>query len=224
MKQTIRNPSGVYRGISVGLNISEFAPVGCDDLPPPDTVLEGIRERYRADTASNFVLDLRTEVDVQALWDLLGRGDHDTRTALLLVSDIVRNLYTAPEVTFTDDGCTEDRVPDDSVWEVVMGPEGASVAEACEMTGVDRFAVCRSFPTVYGRTPHALRKHHRMLTAASMILLGERSMGTVAHDVGYGSESKFADSFRREFGCRPKHFLREYLAGNGPVTPSPNAP
>jgi len=48
------------------------------------------------------------------------------------------------------------------------------------------------------------------MRAASLMILGESNMGKVANSVGYEAECKFAEAFRKEFGCRPKHFARRY--------------
>lgn len=94
------------------------------------------------------------------------------------------------------------------------------IDEICSELRIDKYEISRRFKKTYGETPYSMQRHHRLLKAGSILLLGERNMETVAKAVGYTTENKFASAFRKEFGFRPKHFDSEF--GN-PLTQNRNA-
>jgi len=174
---------------------------------------DALIKKFKPDTNTHFTMDDRSMMDMYAIRKHVLDGSTGEGTIRALVMDLLTNLYTGeyPERKGIC-SCTT-TLPEDDLYDYMMdgGSQLRNVADYCQENGLDRFNICDKFREVYGRTPFNSNKHHRMLMAASEILCGETNMGNIAELTGYGTENKFASAFRKEFGCRPKHFLKEYM-------------
>jgi len=173
---------------------------------------DALIEKFRPDTNTHFMLDDRSMMDMYAIRKHILEGSADEDSIRALVMDLLTNLYLGeyPECEGIC-SCTT-TLPEDDLYNYMMDGRSQlrNVADYCQEKDLDRFNICDKFRNVYGRTPFNSNKHHRMLIAASEILCGETNMSNIAELTGYGTENKFASAFRKEFGCRPKHFLEEY--------------
>ena len=52
----------------------------------------------------------------------------------------------------------------------------------------------------------------RLKLGAEILQSAEDSVAEIAESVGYGSEAAFNRAFKREFGCPPAQFRRQYKA------------
>ena len=77
--------------------------------------------------------------------------------------------------------------------------------------GIDRCSICSRFKRINGDTSCSLNKRLRLQSAAADLVLGAEPVRQVALRVGYRKEGKFAAEFKKELGCRPKHFRKEVL-------------
>ncbi len=184
-----------------------------DGIPPTKKVLDGLSSRYRADERKSFVFTPRAIVALHAINCILEEGAKNENMLHRLVSEVLKEMYLAEEVEFRTKVLPSETTPEDRIYDRLVSESGRleSVKDICDDVGMNRCTVCDRFSRIYVCTPYALQKRDRMLRAASSILLGAASMGTVAESVGYSSESKFAKAFKEEFGCRPKHFKSEFL-------------
>ena len=130
-----------------------------------------------------------------------------------LVSGLMCRLYsTDEEAALPED--YEDHVEADTICMDIL----SDLAKECDMElicrerGLDKYRVNRLFKRRYGTTPYAFHKRHRLDRSAGLLLAGETNMGRVAAAIGYSSESKFATSFKQQFGIRPKHFAERMEA------------
>jgi AraC-like DNA-binding protein len=220
-REHIRIPTMRYIGLSIGLDLNGFRPIGLDDLPDVSVVLDDICARYRMDSMDPFILDDDMMMELYALKSLLDDPDSvDDDVAAVLVSDLVRRLYESDGPRFSEIRGSEDTRLEDELYSRIMFDLGVvpSINGICEEIGADKYGISRGFKKVYGDTPYSLQRHYRLITAGSRMLLGERSMEAVSESAGYGKENKFATAFRKEFGFRPKHFDKEF--GNPLVTPN----
>ncbi|MBQ7405855.1 MAG: helix-turn-helix transcriptional regulator [Candidatus Methanomethylophilaceae archaeon] len=206
---TYHIPTRRYTGISIGYDLNGFRLIGCDDLPPTAEVIESIMVRYTVDSRLNFELGPRSEADLYALRMIMkDPKTMDEDLVHAIVSDLLRNMYLVDKADPVEIQGSPNRVIDDDLWERLMldGMDSSSIQDICGELGVDKYSISRSFSKLYGHTPYAFHKRHRMMCAAAMIILGERRMNEVSAMAGYSNESKFAGSFKSLFGCRPKHF------------------
>ena len=76
--------------------------------------------------------------------------------------------------------------------------------------GMSRSAFTQRFSARVGRPPLDYLIRWRMTLARSRLTMGTASIAGVAAEVGYSSQSAFAQAFKRTFGCTPK----SSVAGN----------
>ncbi len=121
------------------------------------------------------------------------------------------NLYNSSDVRFVQ--CPVGFGFEDRLFDMLAEDTAGSldVKDCCDRIGIDRYGISRRFKEVYGRTPYAFQKHHRILQSAVALATGDERMTEVARRFGYTKEGKFAKAFKEEFGIRPKHFRSEYL-------------
>ncbi|NJN37953.1 MAG: helix-turn-helix transcriptional regulator [Acaryochloridaceae cyanobacterium CSU_3_4] len=62
------------------------------------------------------------------------------------------------------------------------------------------------FKAVFGTTVFGCLHQHRMETARRLLCQGSLNVKEVAQTVGYGSQSRFAVAFRKQFGINPKAY------------------
>jgi len=165
---------------------------------------------------SNFILSNRTMLDLSILLDVIGDSDGPNRYVVhTLVSDILRELYTDDSPRFFS--APIGFGPEDKLYRELTDDltRPANMAELCERTGTDKYTICKEFSETYGRTPYAFHKHIRLLEAAKTLAMDTSDMRSVAGSIGYTKEDKFAEAFRKEYGCRPKHFRESYWKSLG---------
>ncbi|WP_329047304.1 AraC family transcriptional regulator [Amycolatopsis sp. NBC_01488] len=82
-----------------------------------------------------------------------------------------------------------------------------TVAKLAADTGVSRAALARRFATTVGETPMAYLTGWRLALAADLLRQQpDATIGSVAHQVGYGSAFALSAAFKREFGVSPQRY------------------
>lgn len=84
-----------------------------------------------------------------------------------------------------------------------------TVDELAGAAGMSKTAFARRFSRTLGQTPLAYVTWWRLHVAARMLLATDDSLARIARDVGYQSQSAFANAFRREMGVYPGKFRTE---------------
>ena len=77
--------------------------------------------------------------------------------------------------------------------------------------GMSRTVFAECFKALVGASPMTHLNEWRMMTAASYLRELDRSIGEVAHAVGYGSGTAFSTAFRRTFGMSPRDYARNRI-------------
>ncbi len=78
-----------------------------------------------------------------------------------------------------------------------------------DQAGMSRSSFAGVFARLVGSTPMAYASDWRLQLAASRLRKGASSVGAIAVESGYGSESALGAAFRRRFGTTPARFRRE---------------
>lgn len=78
-----------------------------------------------------------------------------------------------------------------------------STQQMHEQLGFSEYRLRQGFLEVYGMTPARWFRSKRMQVAAKKLRETEDSVSMIAESVGYSNQSRFAESFRSEFGCSP---------------------
>jgi len=211
-KQIMDIPTHKYRSIVIGLNLDKFE---LKNVHPKKSreILEEIKQKYRIGERRFFKANDRIMVEVYALNSVMDNPPeiHDNVT-YGIVSDLFYQLYRNEIQWCTMNSTLLDK-PEDKLYGELLKEynEGKSIENICDENDIDRFSINHAFREMYGNTPLAFMKHHRMLRSAGIILLGQKNMKKVSELSGYDTESKFAKSFKNTFGFRPKHFREEFL-------------
>ena len=78
-----------------------------------------------------------------------------------------------------------------------------TVGELAKRVGMSRSAFALRFKERVGRAPLEYLAHWRLTLARRLLREGRATVGTVAAEVGYASQSAFGTAFRRAFGHSP---------------------
>jgi AraC-like DNA-binding protein len=88
-----------------------------------------------------------------------------------------------------------------------------TVAELAAEGGVSRAALARRFTELVGEPPMKFLTDWRLSLAADLLLEPEATIGSVAHQVGYGSPFALSTAFKRVRGISPQEYKLAALAG-----------
>ncbi len=86
--------------------------------------------------------------------------------------------------------------------------EPPGLGELAAMVGVCETRLKLGFKRVFGVTPFALLRRHRMAVARDLLVLRHCRVSEAATAVGYTNVSHFIDAFVREYGVRPGELIR----------------
>ncbi len=139
-----------------------------------------------------------------------------------LVSDVVMELYRSNEISFVDPPSYPGI--EDKMYEAVVNYTHSvpDIAAICKDLHTDRFNISKAFSRQYGLTPYAFHKRFRIIGATKRILVEGSDIMTAAKGAGYIKEGKFAEAFRKEFGCNPSQFIpmfKETVLEPKPIRP-----
>ena len=207
---TLSFPARRYRGISIGFTPSEM------DMPLAGRTSEAMVSAIAGRIGGVALFECSPDVLAAAhgIDIAMDRGGGEMEEAVRELSGfLLRSLYGSI-------GAPSSAVPSgrhdalvDSVC-VDMMEKGMGLNASCSRHGADPTLVIRWFAERYGDTPSSFVRSHRLSKAAGHILAGDEVMKDVATEAGYSSESKFAISFRKMYGIRPKHYLQSSLGRN----------
>lgn len=83
-----------------------------------------------------------------------------------------------------------------------------TVATLAGVAGMSRAAFAAAFARSVGYTPLAYVRTWRLTVARAAMLRGGRTIGAMASEAGYGSQSAFGQAFKRAFGVSPGSVVR----------------
>jgi transcriptional regulator GlxA family with amidase domain len=81
-----------------------------------------------------------------------------------------------------------------------------TVGELARAVHMSRSSFAMAFKTLVGRPPLDYLLRWRVQNAARALRDGDRSVASIATELGYASESAFSNAFQRVTGCRPTHY------------------
>lgn len=84
-----------------------------------------------------------------------------------------------------------------------------SLLELAHQVGLNDRKLKQGFRQVFGTTVFGYLHNHRMELARSLLATGEMNIKEVAQSVGYSSQSRFCDAFKRKYGTTPSHYLKQ---------------
>jgi AraC-like DNA-binding protein len=87
-----------------------------------------------------------------------------------------------------------------------------TVAELARETGVSRAALARRFNELVGEPPMSFLTGWRIALAADLLREPGATVGSVAHEVGYGSSFALSTAFKRVRGISPQEHRRRAAA------------
>ncbi len=81
-----------------------------------------------------------------------------------------------------------------------------SLLELARKVGINDYKLKRGFREVFGTTAFGYLQKVRMERAKNLLAEQMLSVGEVAQNVGYRSQSRFCDAFKRHFGVTPRAY------------------
>ena len=78
-----------------------------------------------------------------------------------------------------------------------------------ERAGMSRSSFALRFKETVGKSPMEYLTRWRMMLAGDRLMHSSDPISTIAHSLGYESESAFSTAFRRVMGCSPRQYSRE---------------
>ncbi|NEP44946.1 MAG: helix-turn-helix transcriptional regulator, partial [Okeania sp. SIO2H7] len=81
-----------------------------------------------------------------------------------------------------------------------------SLLELARKVGINDYKLKRGFREVFGTTAFGYLQKVRMERAKNLLAEQMLSVGGVAQNVGYRSQSRFCDAFKRHFGVTPRAY------------------
>lgn len=82
----------------------------------------------------------------------------------------------------------------------------ASIAEICEAVDLTEYRLKKGFRLFFGTTIGAYVRTARM-NEARILLAKNHPVKNVASELGYANTSKFAQAFKKHFGCNPSEMV-----------------
>lgn len=189
------------------------ASVLLDAMPPVLVVRQGARSEAVGQTLKRIVSELREANAGHAL--VIAHLSH-----LLLIEVMRQHLAEAPSEAAGWTAALADPALALAIAAIHAEPARPWTVEAlAERAAMSRTTFAIRFRRVVGQTPIAYLTRWRMLRAADRLSRTGDSVARIAAGAGYGSESAFAQAFRREIGHSPRRYARE--RPDGSATPDP---
>jgi transcriptional regulator GlxA family with amidase domain len=88
-----------------------------------------------------------------------------------------------------------------------------SVGELAEQVGIDVSYLIRLFKRYDSESPYKRLTRLKAREAAESLLYTHKTIGTVAHELGFEDQFVFSKSFKRVYGVSPKHFRDNFHHG-----------
>jgi AraC-like DNA-binding protein len=127
--------------------------------------------------------------------------------ASVLAEEVPRRVRASRPAT----GRARKRLVDDA-REVIADDPTIGLVELARRIGSSPHHLSRVFHAEVGRTLTSYRNRLRVRLALDRIAAGERSLSTVAADLGFADEAHLARTVRRETGRPPSHLRTELLS------------
>lgn len=81
-----------------------------------------------------------------------------------------------------------------------------SLLELARQVGLNDYKLKQGFRQIFGTTVFGYLQAHRMKHAQQLLAERELSVAGVAQMIGYSSQSRFCDAFKRQFGMSPREY------------------
>jgi AraC-like DNA-binding protein len=93
--------------------------------------------------------------------------------------------------------------------------EPLTVDRIARAVGLNPSYAMTQFRNALGLTINEYLTRHRLDTAQALLMTSDRDVAAIAFEAGFGSLSRFYESFHGRFGMSPGHFRRRYLEATG---------
>lgn len=88
-----------------------------------------------------------------------------------------------------------------------------SLLELSRQVGLNDYKLKQGFRQVFGTTVFGYLQIHRMAQAQRLLTESDYSVAYVAQRIGYTSQSRFCDAFKRQFGLSPRAYRMQLKTG-----------
>ncbi|MFX8727503.1 helix-turn-helix transcriptional regulator, partial [Acinetobacter baumannii] len=89
--------------------------------------------------------------------------------------------------------------------DAIADPSGKnlSLSELASLAKLSRFHFARAFKKTFGMPPHQFILHHRIEAAKVSLIKDDIALSELARSLGFGSQSRFSEVFRKATGLTP---------------------
>lgn len=96
------------------------------------------------------------------------------------------------------------------IRDAIADPSGKnlSLSELATLAKLSRFHFARAFKKTFGMPPHQFILHHRIEAAKVSLIKDDIALSELARSLGFGSQSRFSEVFRKATGLTPAQFRR----------------
>lgn len=95
-----------------------------------------------------------------------------------------------------------------------------TVDELATKVGLSRSALAQRFTDLVGQPPMQYLMRWRLQLGARELKSANKSLSTIAEQIGYESEAAFNRAFKREFGLPPSSWRKEHMQQNAEAAES----
>ncbi|RTL72669.1 MAG: AraC family transcriptional regulator [Hyphomicrobiales bacterium] len=116
-------------------------------------------------------------------------------------ADVPRVLPDRGQLTASQQRIIRDAIADPS-------GKNLSLSELAALAKLSRFHFARAFKKTFGMPPHQFILHHRIEAAKVSLIKDDVALSDLARSLGFGSQSRFSEVFRKATGLTPAQFRR----------------
>ena len=204
-------PNGSYEGIVICIDLEQLTDAPPMPLAGSSVTGELLLEKYFKGGTCTVLAG--NEI-VQQIFQALYQSPEETRTAWQKVKVLELLLVLSGMEVSREKHLTEYRSEQVEIIRQVHDQLIENLEQRCSIESLSKqylmnpTTLKNMFKEIYGTSIAAHIREHRMEAAAQLLQSTDLSVADVARKVGYDSQSRFSDTFKRHFGVLPKEYRK----------------
>lgn len=204
-------PNGSYEGIVICIDLEQLTDAPPMPLAGSSVTGELLLEKY---CKGGTCTVLAGNEIVQQIFQALYQSPEETRTAWQKVKVLELLLVLSGMEVSREKHLTEYRSEQVEIIRQVHDQLIENLEQRCSIESLSKqylmnpTTLKNMFKEIYGTSIAAHIREHRMEAAAQLLQSTDLSVADVARKVGYDSQSRFSDTFKRHFGVLPKEYRK----------------
>lgn len=209
-----RFPSGIYEGVEISLDLSEFSKSGAASSVPWGADAGRLKEICGKEQFFEARHISYIDQLMQKIWDI-SRDDSQNEYAKvsLWVQDFLRYLCYEEIPQTTYENLTYNQADIALEYEGILTSNLSEHISAKTVAGkfhISETSLKNYFRIEFGENVSSYMKKYRMRRAAEWLLDGRENIAEIAQKAGYTNPSKFAAVFRSCYGMGPFEYRKKH--------------